>query len=134
MKSSDSPTPINTPSSKTPQPARRRWTIPASLSLVVLGAGIAVAGNRVVSSSPIDGLSMLAQSPAPQEQQAEPDTYQAALPPIPSRNFISDVVQSAGPAVVRIDASRTVARSTPEAFNDPMFRQFFGGRPERPFE
>nr|MBX2864357.1 trypsin-like peptidase domain-containing protein [Leptolyngbyaceae cyanobacterium MAG.088] len=43
-------------------------------------------------------------------------------------NFITDVVTDVGPAVVRIDASRTVSQRVPDVFNDPNFRQFFGGR------
>ena len=52
-----------------------------------------------------------------------PATIPAANP-----NFITDVVTDVGPAVVRIDASRTVSQSIPDVFNDPGFRQFFGGR------
>jgi Do/DeqQ family serine protease len=44
-------------------------------------------------------------------------------------NFIADAVDRVGPAVVRIDASRTVkAARTP--LDDPFFRQFFGERSE----
>ncbi|MEL6334583.1 MAG: HhoA/HhoB/HtrA family serine endopeptidase, partial [Cyanobacteria bacterium J06626_26] len=52
-----------------------------------------------------------------------PATIPAANP-----NFITDVVTDVGPAVVRIDASRTVSQGIPDIFNDPGFRQFFGGR------
>ncbi|MBD2259187.1 trypsin-like peptidase domain-containing protein [Pseudanabaena sp. FACHB-2040] len=41
-------------------------------------------------------------------------------------NFIADAVERVGPAVVRIDAARTVVRQTPNIFNDPFFREFFG--------
>jgi Do/DeqQ family serine protease len=41
-------------------------------------------------------------------------------------NFIADAVERVGPAVVRIDASRTVRTSRNEIFDDPVFRQFFG--------
>ena len=47
----------------------------------------------------------------------------------PPSNFVADVVTRVGPAVVRIDAERTVAaRSLPPEFDNPMFRQFFGFR------
>lgn len=53
--------------------------------------------------------------------------------PIRDPNFITGVVKDVGPAVVRIDASRTVRASAPQGFDDPMFRQFFGGRiPQQP--
>ena len=42
-------------------------------------------------------------------------------------NFIAQAVQKVGPAVVRIDASRQVARSSREQrFSQPFFRRFFG--------
>ncbi|MGB3297001.1 MAG: HhoA/HhoB/HtrA family serine endopeptidase [Phormidesmis sp.] len=48
-------------------------------------------------------------------------------------NFIAAAAERVGPAVVRIDSSRTVTASRrPAIFNDPVFRQFFGeqGIPE----
>lgn len=52
-------------------------------------------------------------------------------------NFIANAAERVGPAVVRIDSSRTVvARSSgrPSILNDPFFRDFFGdmGVPEQP--
>ena len=41
-------------------------------------------------------------------------------------NFIVNVVDRVGPAVVRIDSSRTVRTRTPAIFNDPVLRNFFG--------
>jgi Do/DeqQ family serine protease len=41
-------------------------------------------------------------------------------------NFIAQAVQKVGPAVVRIDASRTVSQDAPETFTQPFFRRFFG--------
>ncbi len=47
-------------------------------------------------------------------------------------NFISDMVQQVGPAVVRIDASRTVSTNPhnqqSDLLNDPFFQQFFGAQ------
>lgn len=44
-------------------------------------------------------------------------------------NFIVEAVQRVGPAVVRIDSSRTVKTGVPDMFNDPFFRRFFGQLP-----
>ncbi|GAB4217252.1 MAG: HhoA/HhoB/HtrA family serine endopeptidase [Synechococcales cyanobacterium] len=52
-------------------------------------------------------------------------------------NFIANVAQQVGPAVVRIDSERTVRRSrSPEDyfFNDPFFREFFPEAPRMPQE
>lgn len=43
-----------------------------------------------------------------------------------SSNFIADAVDRVGPAVVRIDAARTVVQPVPSIFNEPFFREFFG--------
>ena len=47
------------------------------------------------------------------------------------RNFIATAVQQVGPAVVRINATRKVTNSIPQAFDHPLFRRFFGGE-EKP--
>lgn len=48
-------------------------------------------------------------------------------------NFVTDVVERVGPAVVRIDATRVVSSNIPKEFDNPFFRRFFGGEfPEMP--
>ncbi|ABG53404.1 peptidase S1 and S6, chymotrypsin/Hap [Trichodesmium erythraeum IMS101] len=51
---------------------------------------------------------------------------QIAQVPIKADSFVATAVEKVGPAVVRIDTERTVARNTPNFFNDPFFRRFFG--------
>ncbi len=46
-------------------------------------------------------------------------------------SFIASVADRVGPAVVRIDSSRTVTRR-PGPFDDPFFREFFGDMWEQP--
>lgn len=41
-------------------------------------------------------------------------------------NFIAEAVEAVGPAVVRIDSERTVVSRMPEAFQNPLFKRFFG--------
>ena len=48
------------------------------------------------------------------------------LPGQTDTNFIARAVEKVGPAVVRIDSSRTVSRRRSPLFNDPFFREFFG--------
>ncbi|WP_072620154.1 HhoA/HhoB/HtrA family serine endopeptidase [Spirulina major] len=104
----DSQTPA--PSSPT-APRRFKWL--THLSLVVMGAGLAIGGQQfyrqpLMSSTPTG----LAQAIAP------------TSPSIVPRNFVAEVVQQSGNAVVRIDASRTVKTQMPPEFNNPFFRQF----------
>jgi Do/DeqQ family serine protease len=91
------------------------------LSLVLLGGGVASAANYFASpSSPL--------SPQPVAQLDTTTTNPqppASIAPVGS-NFISDAVKKVGPAVVRIDASKTVNSRNPNVFNDPFFRDFFG--------
>jgi serine protease Do len=44
-------------------------------------------------------------------------------------NFVVTAVQKVGPAVVRINAARTVSSQAPDEFDDPMMRRFFGSAP-----
>ncbi len=89
--------------------------------LPIAGAGLVIATVQGSTSRP-----SIAQSAAPT---AAPTTVAqsrtGALANSGSANFIADAVDRVGPAVVRIDASRTVKASrTP--LDDPFFRQFFG--------
>jgi S1-C subfamily serine protease len=47
------------------------------------------------------------------------------LPGATSQNFIALAVERVGPAVVRIDAERSVSGISPDTFNNPFFRRFF---------
>lgn len=47
-------------------------------------------------------------------------------------SFIANAVERVGPAVVRINASRTVETQVPPVFRDPFFRRFFGEVPDMP--
>lgn len=93
------------------------------LSLVLLGAGITF-GTSYFSSQHQNNLAVL----PPQDS----SKVLAQTPPINNSlvtqngNFVTAVVEKVGPAVVRIDSSRTVTSKVPEAFNNPFFRQFFG--------
>lgn len=112
-----------------------RTNLGRSLGLVLLGAGVATAGSYFVwqpgsSRSPQTATPVVATN-----SQSGNSSLFAQLPPAAATNpnFITDVVKQVGPAVVRIDASRTVSsRQMPEGFNDPFFREFFGDRPMQP--
>lgn len=71
---------------------------------------------------------------APSPVTPTPDSPRAALPSVSDPNFVVAAVQKVGPAVVRINASRTVSQQLPEAFEDPLFRRFFGVPEAQPRE
>ena len=120
---------INTMSNKnmpaTNQPSRR-LSLPkklAFLSLVLLGS-TATVGCNGLSSAQVPGSSNAIKS--------EPATAApiSALPanilPNQDANFVTKVVQEVGPAVVRINSSRTVKTQQPDILDEPFLRRFFG--------
>lgn len=104
------------------------------LFLLGLGAGGVVVGDRLLNAQP--------QAASPPETQ-RPTVESPAVTPVPSPsasvaspnrssaaaaqnpNFIAEVVQQVGPAVVRIDSERTVSSQGSRRFQDPLER-FFG--------
>lgn len=92
-------------------------------SLVLLGAGATFSGSYLAAQNThnagtfgaTDSSKVLAQTPP---------TSNLLLNQ--NGNFVTAVVEKVGPAVVRIDSARTVTSRVPEAFNNPLFRQFFG--------
>lgn len=85
-----------------------------SLSLVLLGGGIAVGGNYLLNSP-----QSVAQNSKSDSLVSEPKNNQTAIA-IP-QNYVSNVVNQVGDSVVRIDATRTVVTNVPDMFNDPFF-------------
>lgn len=96
------------------------------LALLAIGGGAGLWGSRYLPTS--DRSNSIGTAPWAPELPAVPKTQMARSLPIPSTNpnFIAMAVEKVGPAVVRIDAARTVANSMPEAFKNPMFKRFFG--------
>ncbi|MEL4895361.1 HhoA/HhoB/HtrA family serine endopeptidase [Crocosphaera sp. Alani8] len=95
------------------------------ISLILLGMGVGIGGTIAYSYPHLfsEQTQAIASSTTPEV----PDQW-TALPPITSENFVTDVVKKVGPAVVRIDASRTVKTQAPAMFEDPFFRRFFGSQ------
>ncbi len=107
-----------------------------SLTLLAIGGGVGLLGSRYlpVENHPFQQLR----------------TVPIGVPPVPpvripsgtgegtiagnERNFIAAAVERVGPAVVRINATRKVAIQIPEAFNNPLFRRFFGSEQPIPEE
>lgn len=102
------------------------WQKPITyLSLVLLGMGVGI-GGTVAFSYP-DLLSENNGNITRSQTTQSPDEL-AIIPSLTSENFVTDVVSKVGPAVVRIDASRTVKTEVPPIFEDPFFRRFFGSQ------
>jgi Do/DeqQ family serine protease len=118
------------------------WFKPAIyLMLPLIGAGVGLLGGCSRSSdvSPAQQTTPQAledSKPAQQTtSQASENSKQGSTRPLgptaADTNFVVEVVKKVEPAVVQINTSRTVRRQAPEAFNDPLFRRFFGeGQPQ----
>ncbi|MFN4777360.1 MAG: HhoA/HhoB/HtrA family serine endopeptidase, partial [Pseudanabaena sp.] len=96
---------------------------------VVLGAWAVVSGVRSPNTTVVTPVTQVATiSPAIAQ---DSDRVKSITVP---RNYVVEAVNRTGPAVVRINASRTVAsnQQIPQEFlEDPMFRQFFGDQLRR---
>ncbi|YAI81332.1 MAG: HhoA/HhoB/HtrA family serine endopeptidase [cyanobacterium endosymbiont of Rhopalodia sterrenbergii] len=101
----------------------QRTILEASLtyvSLVLLGIGIGVGGYHTISQSKLSK-----KTSDPLEKSQTTESSERFLPSQDNESFVTDVVKKVGPAVVRIDASRTVISKIPPVFEDPFFRRFF---------
>ena len=113
-----------------PQDKSRRSTIKTTatyLSLLLLGLGIGLGGSYLYQIPQLWAQNSEVASPSPEGGGPANSPNAMSSLPVPA-NFVVDVVRQVGPAVVRIDASRTVTQEMPEAFNDPFFRRFFGSQ------
>ena len=99
----------------------------SSLSLVLLGSGIALGGNYLVNS-PQSFAQDADNNAVTKEESVEKTTETTEVAVNLSQNYVSDVVNQVGDSVVRIDASRKVSTNAPAMFEDPFFRQFFGSQ------
>ncbi|MGK7945827.1 MAG: HhoA/HhoB/HtrA family serine endopeptidase [Microcystaceae cyanobacterium] len=112
------------------------WKQPLTyLSLLLMGLGVGVGGSYLYNHSEAFARNLnLAQAQLTQPSTKSPDSNPVAiLPATQPTNFVAQVVQEVGPAVVRINASRTVQTEVPEMFQDPFFRRFFGNQvPQTP--
>lgn len=134
----DSTEPSDSQSSVSRASKKPAWQRPITyLSLMLLGAGFGFSGNYLASRN-LSTPTLQSQLPAiqlPGQGQSNAPSPSSRLLATGNSNFVAEVVDQVGPAVVRIDSSRTVATQVPEALNDPFFRRFFGSQiPDLPSE
>ncbi|WP_267383366.1 HhoA/HhoB/HtrA family serine endopeptidase [Cyanobacterium sp. uoEpiScrs1] len=95
------------------------------LSLILLGIIIGAGGTFTISKTKfLAKNSELTEKSQIEKSQIDESSEQFILSQN-NGNFVTDVVNKVGPAVVRIDASRTVTNEIPLVFDDPFFRRFF---------
>ncbi len=99
--------------------------ITTSSSLLLMGVALGLAGNYLIDSPQLVART---NNDSLTSQQNINSNLPTLNPNASNVNFVSQVVQEVGPAVVKINASRAVASSNAPVFNDPFFRQFFGNQ------
>jgi Do/DeqQ family serine protease len=115
----------DTQPSKSPNAAPSTFRKAATyLSLVLLGAGVTFSSNYFLTRNSLSLGAFPAQASSNAIAQTVPPNRPLTTPA--DTNFITQVVENVGPAVVRIDSSRTVVSEVPDIFNNPLFRDFFG--------
>ncbi|NEP39016.1 MULTISPECIES: HhoA/HhoB/HtrA family serine endopeptidase [Okeania] len=96
-------------------------------SLLSIGGGTGWLGHRYIEAK---GLTINS-NVIPVVKQQPPDypspsnSENTLLEPT-NYNFIAQAVEKVGPAVVRIDAAKKLTTQVPEAFQNPLFKRFFG--------
>ena len=90
------------------------------ISLVLLGVGVGIGGTYTFSRS-----KPLVKGSKTLEKSRITESSEQFIYAKNNGSFVTDVVNKVGPAVVRIDASRTVTNEVPPIFDDPFFRRFF---------
>ena len=102
-----------------------------SLTLLAIGGGAGLWSSRYLRPEPpFEQLTAVPVTIPPVSEQPFPSRGADGISRGGERNFIATAVEKVGPAVVRINATRKVVNQIPEAFNNPLFRRFFGN--ERP--
>ncbi|MCC3407677.1 MAG: trypsin-like peptidase domain-containing protein [Microcoleus sp. PH2017_10_PVI_O_A] len=115
---------MSTPKKSNQIQPSRRFSVPkklAFLSLVLLGSTATVGCNALNSQVPGSSNAIKAEQPA---SAAPISALPANILPNQDSNFVTKVVQEVGPAVVRINSSRTVKNQAPEEIPE-QFRRFF---------
>ncbi|MCC3450926.1 MAG: trypsin-like peptidase domain-containing protein [Microcoleus sp. PH2017_39_LGB_O_B] len=115
---------MSTPKKSNQTQPSRRFSVPkklAFLSLVLLGSTATVGCNALNSQVPGSSNAIKAEQPA---SAAPISALPANILPNQDSNFVTKVVQEVGPAVVRINSSRTVKNQAPEEIPE-QFRRFF---------
>lgn len=111
-----------------------RWsrsTAGRSLGLICLGVGVGAASSyfsRSPVAVPPQAMPVVAAQPAEGSLSSRSSSPIAQASPAASTssNFVTNVVNQVGPAVVRIDASRTVSRRSNSFSGGDPLRDFFG--------
>lgn len=105
--------------------------IGAYTAFLVIGGGAGLAGGYTLSANRDPKPPEALQTASGNTSVSLEEQRQASVQGLPviertNPNFIADAVKQVGPAVVRIDAARSVSDNISDPFQNPFFRRFFG--------
>ncbi|MBD1895019.1 trypsin-like peptidase domain-containing protein [Coleofasciculus sp. FACHB-712] len=101
------------------------------LALLAIGGGAGIYASRHFAADNPSVEGRIPSAIPAALQQISPPQNRA---PQENLNFIAEAAEKVGPAVVRIDAARTVSQDIPDTFRSPFFRRFFGNETPVPEE
>lgn len=112
------------------------WSAYTILLMLLSSVAVMSMGGCSIPAGTLDAGKSDAQLQKLPQRTTDPNTSTnvSIVPSSSNPNFVVGVVQKVGPAVVRIDASRTVVSRVPEDFDDPFFQRFFGSQPRERVE
>ena len=105
-----------------------------SLSLLSIGCGTGWLGHRYFQTQSRFVISPAVPVVRQIPSQAPPQIQERRVIVRSSSNFIAEAVEKVGPAVVRIDATRRLAKNSSSALNNPLIKRFFGDQLPTPQE
>ena len=102
-----------------------------SAAFLLVGSGVGLFGGyhlkSDISAESLDTpLTAVAEPASAEQEETVPSIQTVRIIYQSNPNFIAEAVKQVGPAVVRIDAARTVANRIVDPFQAPFFRRFFG--------
>lgn len=104
--------------------------IGAYITFLVIGGGAGLAGGYTLRANrqpmPVETLPTLSENTAFSLEEERSSIRSLPTTERSNPNFIADAVKQVGPAVVRIDAARSVSGNLSDPFQNPFFRRFFG--------
>ena len=104
------------------------------ISLLSIGGGTGWLGNRYLHTHDQLKHSRAVPVVRPVAPETMPRVRENQVMVRRNSNFIAEAAERVGPAVVRIDATRRLAKNSSSAFNNPLLKRFFGDQLPTPQE
>lgn len=114
----------------------QKWSATSIVVILLSSVAVMSIGGCSIPGGTLNAGKSDAQLQTPPQKTIDTSSTNVSIVPSSNNNpnFVVGVVQKVGPAVVRIDAARTVVSQGPDDFDDPIVRRFFGSQPRERVE